>query len=132
MSKTTFNEFIVPAMYCRRFILLGEIRQLPPYTQEDEFKSNLENIKGFGFAEQRALLLNYQLGYISKPGPNDPSILIVERSDVLRNLVEEWSFRDKNTLPKIDITVVMSDIPDMVLLDTERIRAIHLLKSLQV
>ena len=76
-SKTTFNEFIVPAMYCRRFILVGDIRQLPPYTQEDEFKSNLENIKGFGFAEQRALLLNYQLAYIKKPGVNDPRYFLL-------------------------------------------------------
>lgn len=121
-SKTTFNEFIVPAMYCRRFILVGDIRQLPPYTQEDEFKSNLENIKGFGFAEQRALLLNYQLGYINKPGVNDPSILLVERSDVIRNLVDEWAHREQKSLPRIDLTVVMSDIENINLPKTESIR----------
>ena len=121
-SKTTFNEFIVPAMYCRRFVLVGDIRQLPPYTQEDEFKSNLENIKGFGFAEQRALLLNYQLAYINKPGPNDPSILIVEQSDVVRNLIHEWSCCDKNTLPKIDITVIASKSAEMAHPESENIR----------
>lgn len=121
-SKTTFNEFIVPAMYCRRFILVGDIRQLPPYTQEDEFKSNLENIKGFGFAEQRALLLNYQLAYIKKPGVNDPAILLVERSDVVRKLVEEWAHREQNSLPRIDLTVVMSDVENVDLPKTESIR----------
>ncbi len=121
-SKTTFNEFIVPAMYCRRFVLVGDIRQLPPYTQEDEFKSNLENIKGFGFAEQRALLLNYQLGYINKPGVNDPSILLVERSDVVRNLVDEWAHRDQKSLPRLDLTVVMSDTENIILPKTESIR----------
>ena len=41
-SKTTFNEFIVPAMFCKKFVLVGDIRQLPPFTQESEFIANLE------------------------------------------------------------------------------------------
>ena len=121
-SKTTFNEFIVPAMFCRRFVLVGDIRQLPPYTQEDEFKSNLENIKGFGHAEQRALLLNFQLGDINKPGVNDPAILLVERSDVVRNLVEEWAQREQKSLPIIDLTIVMSDIENIELPIADTIR----------
>jgi hypothetical protein len=121
-SKTTFNEFIVPAMFCRRFILVGDIRQLPPYTQEDEFKSNLENIKGFGHAEQRALLLNFQLGKINKPGANDPAILLVERSDVVRNLVEEWAQREQKFLPRIDLTIVMSDIENIEFPKTDSVR----------
>lgn len=40
-SKTTFSEFIVPALYGRKFILSGDTRQLAPYTDEMPIKINV-------------------------------------------------------------------------------------------
>ncbi len=42
-SKTTFQEFIVPALYAKRWILAGDIRQLSPFTDEGA-ASNLLNL----------------------------------------------------------------------------------------
>ena len=33
-SKTTLQEFIVPAMYCRKWILVGDIKQLSPFVDD--------------------------------------------------------------------------------------------------
>ena len=42
-SKTTFQEFIVPALYAKRWILAGDIKQLSPFTDEGA-ASNLLNL----------------------------------------------------------------------------------------
>ena len=33
-SKTTFPEFLVPAIYCKRFVISGDTNQLTPYCEE--------------------------------------------------------------------------------------------------
>ena len=47
----------------------------------------------------------------------------MEHSDVVRNLIHEWSCRDKkNTLPKIDITIIASESAEMAHPESENIR----------
>jgi hypothetical protein len=41
-SKTTFPEFLVPALLAQRWILSGDPRQLSPYVDQAEVASNLE------------------------------------------------------------------------------------------
>jgi hypothetical protein len=43
-SKTTFPEFLVPALLARRWILSGDPRQLSPYVDQEEVASNLEHL----------------------------------------------------------------------------------------
>jgi superfamily I DNA and/or RNA helicase len=43
-SKTTFAEFLVPALYARKWILVGDVRQLSPYVESDWLIANLENL----------------------------------------------------------------------------------------
>ncbi|UJG40387.1 MAG: AAA family ATPase [Candidatus Heimdallarchaeum aukensis] len=43
-SKTTFQEFIVPALLAKKYIIVGDIRQLPPYVDEDGIISNIPSI----------------------------------------------------------------------------------------
>lgn len=40
-SKTTFTEFLVPAIYARRWVVVGDIKQLAPYVDEGELADNL-------------------------------------------------------------------------------------------
>jgi len=40
-SKTTFQEFLVPAVYCKRWILSGDVKQLSPYVEQENIKSNV-------------------------------------------------------------------------------------------
>lgn len=40
-SKTTFQEFLVPAILCKHWIVVGDIKQLPPYVDDADFAHNL-------------------------------------------------------------------------------------------
>ncbi|UGV41772.1 AAA family ATPase [Methanococcoides orientis] len=41
-SKTTFHEFMVPARLAKRWILVGDVRQLSPFTDREQITSNLK------------------------------------------------------------------------------------------
>ena len=43
-SKTTFQEFLVPALYAKKWILAGDVMQLSPFTDRAEIVANLEKI----------------------------------------------------------------------------------------
>ena len=111
-SKTTFNEFIVPAMFCKKFVLVGDIRQLPPFTQEGEFIANLESIRGFDKHDQRAMVLNFQLSKIDKVSNQDQVVMLVEKDATVSRLVEEWKTRSHHnlSLPQQNLTVISSKI----------------------
>jgi len=58
-SKVTFLDFIVPALYAKKWILVGDIKQLPPYIEQDYVG---EYIQGFvDENEQKAILERYEL-----------------------------------------------------------------------
>lgn len=44
-SKTTFQEFLVPAIYAKKWILAGDIKQLSPFTDREQVVSNIENLQ---------------------------------------------------------------------------------------
>lgn len=43
-SKTTFQEFLVPAGYAKKWILVGDIQQLSPFADRDPIVSNLKQL----------------------------------------------------------------------------------------
>lgn len=43
-SKTTFQEFLVPALYAKKWILAGDVMQLSPFTDRAEIVANLDKI----------------------------------------------------------------------------------------
>jgi hypothetical protein len=43
-SKTTFQEFLVPALYAKKWVLVGDVMQLSPFTDRNEIVSNIEKI----------------------------------------------------------------------------------------
>lgn len=43
-SKTTFTEFLVPAVYARRWVVVGDRRQLSPYVEEQDLAENLQGL----------------------------------------------------------------------------------------
>ena len=40
-SKTTFHEFLVPALHAGRWVIVGDTRQLVPHTDQDEIAANV-------------------------------------------------------------------------------------------
>ncbi|MFW9996883.1 MAG: AAA domain-containing protein [Candidatus Odinarchaeota archaeon] len=57
-SKTTFQEFLVPALLARRFIVVGDIRQLPPYVEEEGVVTNISESIEEEMENRWATLLN--------------------------------------------------------------------------
>lgn len=43
-SKTTFTEFLVPASYAKRWVVVGDRRQLSPYVEEQDLAENLRGL----------------------------------------------------------------------------------------
>lgn len=43
-SKTTFQEFLVPALYARRWIISGDTKQLSPYVDQEPIEIYLQNL----------------------------------------------------------------------------------------
>jgi superfamily I DNA and/or RNA helicase len=43
-SKTTFQEFLVPALYAKKWILAGDVMQLSPFTEMENIVSNLKHL----------------------------------------------------------------------------------------
>jgi hypothetical protein len=43
-SKTTFQEFLVPARFAKRWILVGDVRQLSPFTDREQIVANLDHL----------------------------------------------------------------------------------------
>jgi hypothetical protein len=43
-SKTTFQEFLVPALYAKKWLLVGDTKQLSPYVDDIDISANLETL----------------------------------------------------------------------------------------
>jgi len=97
-SKTTFQEFLYPAIFAEKWVLAGDVRQLSPYTEEKELVANVENLECMDLEHQRALLILFRLAsyrrkwkdgiHINNPFPEE-RWLIVEDHPVLGYLISE-------------------------------------------
>lgn len=43
-SKTTLQEFIVPALYCRKWVMVGDVRQLSPFVDAVAVRKSVEGL----------------------------------------------------------------------------------------
>lgn len=99
-SKTLIQEFLVPALMAKRWIIVGDVRQLPPFTDRADIVANLrdlvdENDKPvFPQDHQRACLLLFSmLRY--RVRQRGLRWLMVERPGVL-----EWVARELQVEPE--------------------------------
>ena len=60
-SKTTLQEFIVPAQLSKRYILTGDINQLAPYTDTFYVETLIKSSKYLTLEKQEALLLHFNI-----------------------------------------------------------------------
>jgi hypothetical protein len=110
-SKTTFQQFIIPASFSKRWILVGDVRQLPPFLETSELMTNLDQMKDdenqpFTHAAQRACLLVRQLRMV-RSSPDIP-IVFVEPNDVPKYLAKELDARDGKQRPSLKICLIGS------------------------
>jgi superfamily I DNA and/or RNA helicase len=58
-SKVTFSDFIVPALHAKKWILVGDVKQLPPYVENDYVSENIASM--LGEAQQQAIVKQFEL-----------------------------------------------------------------------
>jgi AAA domain len=105
-SKTLIQEFMVPALMAKRWIVVGDVRQLPPFADRADIVANLRDLVDendspiFPADHQRACLLLFRLlqRRLRQPGMR---WLLVERPGVL-----EWIAREIEADPLPDLSVV--------------------------
>jgi hypothetical protein len=105
-SKTLIQEFLVPALMAKRWIVVGDVRQLPPFADRADIVANLRDLVDeydrpvFPADHQRACLLLFRLNQwrVRRPGMR---WLLVEPPGVL-----EWIARELEAEPAPDLSVV--------------------------
>lgn len=107
-SKTTFQEFLVPARFAKRWVLVGDVRQLSPFTDREQIVANLDNLmlvppkgktpgQNLSAAVQQACFLLEELRG-NHQSPYSQPMLVPVTHDVANALVEE--IRTRTSLPK--------------------------------
>lgn len=96
-SKTTFQEFLVPAQLASRWIIVGDVRQLPPFTDARDLQASLTELSDdqrqkLPLAHQRACLLLFRL-LRREAGSGQARWLLEEPADVLDALIAEIDAR---------------------------------------
>lgn len=104
-SKTTFQEFLVPALLAKRWVIVGDVRQLSPFTERKDLEASIEGLqdepvpgsqpqqrKTLPVAQQRACLLLHQL---TQQSARQPFMRwgILDTPEVLRFLCAELRAR---------------------------------------
>lgn len=97
-SKTTFQEFLVPALHARKWVLVGDVMQLSPYTERELVEANIRQIsikkeESLSEAHQQAIYLLLQLESLFKRGGRETlhgHYAIPVSQGVLMKLKEEY------------------------------------------
>lgn len=105
-SKTLIQEFMVPALMAKRWIVVGDVRQLPPFADRADIVANLRDLVDendrplFPSDHQRACLLLFRLlrRQVRQPGMR---WILVEPPGVL-----EWIARELEAEPVSDLSIV--------------------------
>ena len=98
-SKTLIQEFLVPALMARRWVVVGDVRQLPPFAERADILANLRGLGespnggAFPAEHQRACLLRSRL---ARPALRGTGMrwLVVEPPGVLDWLAREMEVSD--------------------------------------
>ncbi|KYF91869.1 hypothetical protein BE20_13480 [Sorangium cellulosum] len=82
-SKTPFSEFLVPALLARRWIIVGDRRQLSPYVEEGWIETNVDAALPAASREEagRALLDAFRL-----TRSEDGALLVASESEEVRSI----------------------------------------------
>lgn len=101
-SKTTFQEFLVPALHAKRWILAGDVMQLSPYTEREQIVTNIEQISTYknGRLEASHQQAIYILHRIEKLRLSGDFIIPVSKEELAKIEEEFNSGRAKNILEK--------------------------------
>lgn len=91
-SKTTFTEFLVPAAYAKRWVVVGDRRQLSPYVEEQDLAENVRGLLPPAVA--RATAHAFVASSAISRGKRLRSLVAIESDDEARLFAEEATARN--------------------------------------
>jgi len=90
-SKTTFQEFLVPALFAKKWIIVGDYRQLSPYIDPEDIEGNLNGIIKPEY--EKICLDVFESYFFSSKFKNKvdkwKNLLIIEEEEDLRKYYEQ-------------------------------------------
>lgn len=93
-SKTTFVEFLVPAVYCKRWIISGDVKQLSPYVEREMILANLSTIMKDDRMKD-VCLNSYLVSNLNRYKYRIPGLILDPNKDDIQKYVEQKKFLDK-------------------------------------
>jgi len=122
-SKVTFSDFIVPALHAKKWILVGDVKQLSPYVENDYVSENIA--KMIDEETQKAIVKQFELKaklddtkfedclkvYFTDNNPKSER-QFVERNELVVETVEEsWEANEMNVakLNAADVVIAKND-----------------------
>jgi hypothetical protein len=112
-SKTTFQEFLVPAQLARRWVIVGDVRQLPPFTEQRDLVASFADISNergqrFPLEHQRACLILFRLSR-REAAAGHARWLVEEPGNVVVALMEEVEARAKRNELALEVVRVTAE-----------------------
>ena len=91
-SKTTFQEFLVPAMTAKKWILVGDIKQLSPFIEQSHIIHNLS--VAIPKDTQKAIRIVFETLHNNK----NPYIVEVSKGEEreIKKYLDEWAEKEEN------------------------------------
>lgn len=91
-SKTTFQEFLVPAMLTKKWILVGDIKQLSPFVEQSHIVHNLKVV--LSKDTQYAIRIIFETLYNNR----NPYIVEVSQKEEqeIKRYLEHWNKQEVN------------------------------------
>jgi superfamily I DNA and/or RNA helicase len=104
-SKTTFQEFLVPALYAKKWILVGDIKQLSPFVDQENIINNFNDIVSKNIQKANLILFHF----FHKNKFNDSfNYCIIEKDEIIEEILKELKLlkvKDNNKIKeKIELT----------------------------
>lgn len=95
-SKTTFQEFLVPSLFAKKWVLVGDIKQLSPFSEPEYIISSLD-AKLKPFQKQAALIIFH---YLFDSFSTNVPICIVHRDEVIEEIRDQINKHTKDDFKK--------------------------------
>lgn len=89
-SKTTFTQFLVPAIFCRKWVLVGDVAQLPPFANDKDISgilNRLEEERGDALRRACQIIAQVEDDWYLQKHPR----IIIEDGRVIEELLLELS-----------------------------------------
>lgn len=122
-SKVTFSDFIVPALHAKKWILVGDVKQLSPYVENDYVSENIATLLDPKI--QKSLVKQFELKsklddskfndclkvYFTDQDPSCEKLLIENKELIIETVEESWEANDTNILKlnSADIVIVKNE-----------------------